>query len=85
MDAVILSDTETTGGEHHSRGADVRNNMTVTEPLNYDGPQVLVIAIMTSDSRTYVHHNLKAYFPPNRIQSQEYCNITTVYSKYSIE
>jgi hypothetical protein len=31
----------------------------VTEPPNYDGPQVHVIAIMTSDSRTYVHHNLK--------------------------
>jgi hypothetical protein len=31
----------------------------VTEPPNYDGPQVPVIAIMTSDSRTYVHHNLK--------------------------
>jgi hypothetical protein len=31
----------------------------VTEPPNYDGPQVHVIAIMTSDSRTYVHHNVK--------------------------
>jgi hypothetical protein len=31
----------------------------VTEPPNYDGPQAHVIAIMTSDSRTYVHHNLK--------------------------
>jgi hypothetical protein len=31
----------------------------VTEPPNYDGPQVPVIVIMTSDSRTYVHHNLK--------------------------
>jgi hypothetical protein len=31
----------------------------VTEPPNYDGPQVHVIAIMTFDSRTYVHHNLK--------------------------
>jgi hypothetical protein len=31
----------------------------VTEPLNYDGQQVPIIAIMTSDSRTYVHHNLK--------------------------
>jgi hypothetical protein len=31
----------------------------VTEPPNYDGPQVPVIAIMASDSRTYVHPNLK--------------------------
>jgi hypothetical protein len=31
----------------------------VTEPPNYDGPQVPVIVIMTSDSRTYVPHNLK--------------------------
>jgi hypothetical protein len=31
----------------------------VTEPPNYDGPQVHFIVIMTSDSRTYVHHNLK--------------------------
>jgi hypothetical protein len=54
----------------------------VTEPPNSDGPHVPVIVIMTSDSRTYVPHNLKACFPPNRIQSQEYCNITTIYSKY---
>jgi hypothetical protein len=33
--------------------------LVVIEPPNYDGPQVHVIAIMTSDSRTYVHHNLK--------------------------
>jgi hypothetical protein len=31
----------------------------VTEPPNYDGPHVPVIIIMTSDSRTYVPHNLK--------------------------
>jgi hypothetical protein len=31
----------------------------VTELPNYDGPQVHVIAIITSDSRTYVHYNLK--------------------------
>jgi hypothetical protein len=54
----------------------------VTEPPNYDGPHVPVIVIMTSDSCTYVPHNLKACFPPNRIKSQEYCNIITVYSKY---
>jgi hypothetical protein len=40
----------------------------VTEPSNYNGPHVLVIVIMTSDSRTYVPHNLKARFPPNKIQ-----------------
>jgi hypothetical protein len=33
--------------------------MNVTEPPNYDGPHVPVIVIMTSDSRTYVPHNLK--------------------------
>jgi hypothetical protein len=27
--------------------------------LNYDGPHVLVIVVMTSDSHTYVPHNLK--------------------------
>jgi hypothetical protein len=32
---------------------------SVTEPPNYDGPHVPVIVIMTSDSRTYVPHNLK--------------------------
>jgi hypothetical protein len=31
----------------------------VTEPPNYDGPHAPVIVIMTSDSRTYVPHNLK--------------------------
>jgi hypothetical protein len=31
----------------------------VTEPPNYDGPHVPVIVIMTSNSRTYVPHNLK--------------------------
>jgi hypothetical protein len=31
----------------------------VTEPPNYDGPHVPVIVIMTSESRTYVSHNLK--------------------------
>jgi hypothetical protein len=34
-------------------------NYYVTEPPNYDGPHVPVIVIMTSDSRTYVPHNLK--------------------------
>jgi hypothetical protein len=32
---------------------------SVTEPPNYDGPHVPVIIIVTSDSRTYVPHNLK--------------------------
>jgi hypothetical protein len=27
--------------------------------LNYDGPHVLIIVIMTSDSHIYVPHNLK--------------------------
>jgi hypothetical protein len=31
----------------------------VTEPPNYDDPYVPIIVIMTSDSRTYVPHNLK--------------------------
>jgi hypothetical protein len=31
----------------------------VIEPLNYDGLHVPVIVIMTSDSRTYIPHNLK--------------------------
>jgi hypothetical protein len=31
----------------------------VTEPPNYDGPHIPVIVIMTSDSCTYVLHNLK--------------------------
>jgi hypothetical protein len=31
----------------------------VTEPPNYDGPHVPIIIIMTSDSHTYVPHNLK--------------------------
>jgi hypothetical protein len=31
----------------------------VTEPPNYDGPHVPIIVIMTSDSHTYVSHNLK--------------------------
>jgi hypothetical protein len=33
--------------------------ISVTEPPDYDGPHVPVIVIMTSDSRTYVPHNLK--------------------------
>jgi hypothetical protein len=33
--------------------------LSVTEPPNYDGPHVPVIVIMTTDSRTYVPHNLK--------------------------
>jgi hypothetical protein len=36
--------------------------LDVTEPPNYDGPHVHVIVIMTSDSRTYVPHNLKGMF-----------------------
>jgi hypothetical protein len=31
----------------------------VTEPPNYDGPHVPIIVIMTSDSHTYIPHNLK--------------------------
>jgi hypothetical protein len=31
----------------------------VTEPPNYDGPHKPVMVIMTSNSRTYVPHNLK--------------------------
>jgi hypothetical protein len=45
---------ETTSGVKPNSGI-----VCVTEPPNYDGPQVHVIAIMTSDSRTYVHHNFK--------------------------
>jgi hypothetical protein len=41
---------------HKSR---ILRKIDVTEPPNYDGPQAHVIAIMTSDGRTYVHHNLK--------------------------
>jgi hypothetical protein len=37
--------------EKRSRGG-------VIEPPNYDGPHVPFIVIMTSDSRTYVPHNL---------------------------
>jgi hypothetical protein len=37
----------------------MRGVMGVTEPPNYDGPHVPVIVIITSDSRTYVPHNLK--------------------------
>jgi hypothetical protein len=36
-----------------------RDGEGVTEPPNYDGPHVPVIVIMTSDSHTYVPHNLK--------------------------
>jgi hypothetical protein len=50
----------------------------VTEPPNYDGPQVPVIAIMTSDSRTYVHHNLKG------LLSSEQDPITGVLQYYNI-
>jgi hypothetical protein len=35
------------------------HTMHVTELPNYDGPHVPVIVIMTSDSHTYVPHNLK--------------------------
>jgi hypothetical protein len=55
----------------------------VTEPPNYDGPHVPVIVIMTSNSRTYVPHNLKGLLSSEQDPiTQEYCNITTVYSKY---
>jgi hypothetical protein len=40
----------------------IASSSTVTEPPNYNGPHVLVIVIMTSDSRTYVPHNLKGLF-----------------------
>jgi hypothetical protein len=42
----------------HQRSPSDRMRL-VTEAPNYDGPHVLVIVIMTSDSRTYVPHNLK--------------------------
>jgi hypothetical protein len=38
---------------------ELKHGTAVTEPPNYDGPHVPVIVIMTSDSRTYVPHNLK--------------------------
>jgi hypothetical protein len=41
-------------GKHHSQCL-----LAVTEPPNYDDLHVPVIVIMTSDSRTYVSHNLK--------------------------
>jgi hypothetical protein len=53
------------GGEVRARprggacAARMRGAMGVTEPPNYDGPHVPVIVIITSDSRTYVPHNLK--------------------------
>jgi hypothetical protein len=49
----------------------------VTEPLNYDGPHVPVIVIMTSDSRTYVPHNLKGML------SSEHDLITGVLQYYN--
>jgi hypothetical protein len=49
----------------------------VTEPPNYDGPQVHAIVIMTSDSRTYVHHNLKG------LLSSEQDQITGVLQYYN--
>jgi hypothetical protein len=50
---------------------------TVTEPPNYDGPHVPVIVIMTSDSRTYVPHNLKG------LLSSEQDQITGVLQYYN--
>jgi hypothetical protein len=43
----------------YSRGSPLGKLKAVTEPPNYDGPHVPVIIIITSDSRTYVPHNLK--------------------------
>jgi hypothetical protein len=57
----------------------------VTEPPNYDGPQVPVIAIVTSDSHTYVYHNLKGLLSSEQDPITGVLNITTVYSKYSTE
>jgi hypothetical protein len=51
--------------------------LAVTEPPNYDGPQVPIIAIMTSDGRTYVHHNLKG------LLSSEQDPITRVLQYYN--
>jgi hypothetical protein len=49
----------------------------VTEPPNYNGSYVLVIVIMTSDSRTYVPHNLKG------LLSSEHDPITGVLQYYN--
>jgi hypothetical protein len=39
-------------------GRDPGQKPYVTKPPNYDGPHIPIIVIMTSDSRTYVPHNL---------------------------
>jgi hypothetical protein len=49
----------------------------VIEHPNYDGPHVPVIVIMTSDSRTYVSHNLKG------LLSSEHDLITGVLQYYN--
>jgi hypothetical protein len=51
--------------------------LSVTEPPNYDGPYVPIIVIMTSDSRTYVPHNLKG------LLSSEYDPIIGVLQYYN--
>jgi hypothetical protein len=55
----------------------VMSSLDVTEPSNYDGPHVPVIFIMTSDSRTYVPHNLKG------LLSSEHDPITGVLQYYN--
>jgi hypothetical protein len=52
--------------------------LDVTEPSNYDGSHVHVIIIMTSDSHTYVSHNIKGKF------SSEQDPITGVLQYYNI-
>jgi hypothetical protein len=49
----------------------------ITEPPNYDGPHILFIVIMTSDSHTYVSHNLKVML------SSEQDSITGVLQYYN--
>jgi hypothetical protein len=61
--ATTPGSARTVEAQHHNRNGELRlghqNRRAITEPPNYDGPHVPVIVIMTSDSRTYVSHNLK--------------------------
>jgi hypothetical protein len=52
-----LHDWERTAASRAWQGQ--KPSVVVTEPHNYDDPHVPVIVIMTSDSHTYVPHNLK--------------------------
>jgi hypothetical protein len=50
--------------------------------LNYDDPYVPIIVIMTSDSHTFVPHNLKGLFSSEQDPITGVLQyITTVYSK----